>query len=61
MTQKNKHKWNKILIERDRKNLLVDPDQIVSGDIVFIKTGDIVPCDMLIMNHFNCVLDISVL
>ncbi len=44
---------NQILIKRDDQNILIDKSQIVIGDIVIVREGDIVPADVRLLEADN--------
>jgi Ca2+-transporting ATPase len=40
-------------VVRDGKRVSVDADQVVPGDVVFIKSGDKVPADLRLLQVTN--------
>ncbi len=44
---------NQILVKRDDENVLVDKSQIVTGDMVVVKEGDVVPADIRLLEADN--------
>ena len=47
----------KTLVLRDGKNVVIDIEQIVPGDIVTLSAGNIVPGDCFILEACNCYVD----
>ena len=44
---------NQILVKREDQNVLIDKSQIVVGDIVIVREGDIVPADIRLLESDN--------
>ena len=56
-----KYSDQKVLVFRSSSVQQVRTNEVVEGDMVFINDGDIVPCDMMIVESKKLKVDITTL
>ena len=52
---------NDVFVLRDNKKITIDPEELVPGDIVLLKRGDLIPADMRVIEEGGLSIDESIL
>ena len=48
-------------IKRDKKNIEIDSEELVLGDVIFVESGDKIPADIRLIETNNLMIDESIL